>query len=692
MKTNQRNLLRLALFMILLSMTGIIWAQPTTSKSKSSDKLYEKGELNPNIAIRNSVLINTEHLDFSPAFYQNGIVYVSSRYQNGPIDKKIGETFFELFYAELDKEGNPLEPQDFSVNVNSQTHEGPVTFNKAGNRIYFTRNNMHKGVRQADSRDVTRLKIYEAEKGVFDWENVRELPFNSDEYSCMHPSLSADGRRLYFSSDMPGGYGGYDLYVVEKVGDSWTQPLNLGQEVNTTQNEVFPFIHDSGMLFFSSDGHEGYGGLDIFMINVSGQSWSKVFNLGMPLNSARSDLGFILNPEGTMGFFASDRAGGYGKDDIYRIILPEGLKGINSVLELPSKLIVFNSETNERIPTASVRAFERSADGFIEGNEFYDVHLVPASNGSDELEIKLVRKQASELGDPQLYTDTNGEAVSRLKAEKSYVLLVEKDGFEMGEVLYSTVGETGPQTIRIPMRPQSCVLLSGIVSIQNYESPVPNATIRIINECTNDVTVVESNASGEFQACLPFGCNFTIQAEKQGYTKGANKVSTETGTMAQSPSLNVNLQLNPVADNFLREPIKEGTVIVLENIYYDFNKSAIRRGAARELDALVNLMNIYPSMEIEMIAYTDSRGTDDYNMELSLKRAESAKRYLESQGVSGNRVKAFGYGESKLRNGCKDGVECSEEQHQYNRRTEVRVSKMAENVKVKYESSDPFGN
>jgi outer membrane protein OmpA-like peptidoglycan-associated protein len=677
---------------LLLCGVVIGWSQPTTSKSKSSDKLYEKGEINPNILINNAVLINTEHLEFSPAFYQNGIVYVSSRYQNGPVDEKIGETFFELFYSELDREGNPLEPQDFSVNVNSQTHEGPVSFNQAGDVIYFTRNNMRNGVRQADDQDVTRLKIYEAEKGMFDWENVRELPFNGDNFSSCHPSLSPDGRRLYFTSDMPGGYGGFDLYVVEKVGDSWTQPINLGPEVNTTGNEVFPFIHDSGMLFFSSNGHEGYGGLDIYMINVGGQSWSKVFNLGMPLNSARDDLGFILNAAGTMGFYTSDRAGGYGKDDIYKITLPEGLQGINSVLELPSKMIVFNEETNERVPTASVRVFERSADGFIEGNDHYDVHLVPSTNGSNELEIRLVRKRPSELGDPALYTDPNGEAIYRLKAEKSYVILVEKDGYEMGEVFYSTVGETGPQTIRVPIRRQSCTLLSGIVSLENYESPIPNATIRIVNECTEEETTVRSNASGEFQACLPIGCNYTIHADKQGYTRGTNRVSTNETEVAGSPSLNVNLQLNPIANNLIREPIREGTVIVLENIYYDFNKSAIRRGVARELDALVNLMQLYPSMEIEMIAHTDSRGSDEYNMELSLKRAEAAKRYLVSQGISADRIKAFGYGEAQLRNNCGNGVDCSEEEHQYNRRTEVRVSRMAENVDVQYEDSDPFGN
>ena len=302
-------------------------AQQTSSKSKSKDKIYEKNEINPNVILKNATKVNTGDLEFSPVFYQNGIVYVSSRYKSGAIDKKIGETFFELFYSELDRNGTPLDPQDFSVNVNSQVHEGPVAFNRQGNLIYFTRNNMKKGVRKADSQGVTRLKIYEASKGAFDWEEVHELPFNNDEYSTCHPALSADGRRLYFTSDMPGGYGGFDLYFVERRGGTWSMPINLGPEINTPQNEVFPYIHESGTLFFSSTGHSGYGGLDIFMIDISGQTWSQVSNLGKPFNSERDDLGFILAPDGKYGFLTSDRTGGYGKDDIYRFELPEGLKG-----------------------------------------------------------------------------------------------------------------------------------------------------------------------------------------------------------------------------------------------------------------------------------------------------------------------------------------------------------------------------
>lgn len=378
---NHRNTLQMVVFLFALASLAVsATAQQTTTKTKQSDKLYDKGEqlVAPNVIIRNAEPINTENLEFSPAFYQNGIVYVTSRRNSGAVDKKIGETFFELFYSDLDRSGFPIKPQEFSVNMNSTMHEGPVTFNRKGNVVYFTRNNEENGIQKADSKGVTRLKIYEAIKGEFDWEDVRELSFNNDEFSTMHPSLSPDGRRLYFSSDMPGGYGGFDLYFAEKRGESWSMPINMGPEINTQLNEVFPYIHESGVLFFSSNGHNSRGGLDIFMINISTQSWGRVVNLGIPFNSPHDDLGFIIDGDGGFGYFTSSRSGGKGKDDIYYFELPDGMEGINTGIELATQFIVYNEKGGQRIPGAAIRVLERSDDGMIKENEFYDIQLVPS--------------------------------------------------------------------------------------------------------------------------------------------------------------------------------------------------------------------------------------------------------------------------------------------------------------------------
>jgi len=183
-------------------------AQPSGSEMKRSPDAVQ---------LRNTANINTTNLEFSPTFYQNGIVFASSRIA-GKKDKKIDETFFELFYSETDGNGEPLKSRPFSLQVNSFLHEGPVTFSRTGDKIFFTRNNIKKGLQKADSKGVTRLKIYEAQKGIYDWENIEELPFNNDDFSCAHPTLSTDGNKLYFSSDRPGGHGGMDIWMVEKNG------------------------------------------------------------------------------------------------------------------------------------------------------------------------------------------------------------------------------------------------------------------------------------------------------------------------------------------------------------------------------------------------------------------------------------------------------------------------------------------
>lgn len=678
---------KVLLFLVVLSLPLCLLAQQQSSKSKSSDKLYEKGTAKRSITLQNAKGINKASYEFSPSFYQNGIVYVSF-HKNGPIDPNTGKPFFELFYAEMDEQHMPQSGRAFSITINSQVHEGPVSFSRDNNLMYFTRNNLEGGIAKTNSKGQVTMKIYEARRGVYDWENIKPLPFNNDEYTCFHPSLSADGNRLFFSSDMPGGYGGYDLYYVEKKTDDWSKPINLGPDVNSSGNEVFPFLHESGTLFFSTNGRGGEGGLDIFMIDISGKDWGTLYNLDTPLNSASDDLGFIINESATRGYFASDRPGGIGDDDIYMFEADGSILNEESPV-LSAAIIAYDATTNERIPSAGVRVFQQSEDGFIEGNDFYDVELLPSENG--ELRMKLVRKDASDLGKPTLFTDMDGTVNSILRQGKKYFILVSKDGYADGEVQFSAADATGAQTIRVPLRTRNCTNLDGIVTVQGYGAAVPNALVRIVDQATGREELVRTNANGGFDHCLPPNSDFIVTAEKTGYNSGSANVSTKNLQGAQP--LNVNLKLQPANNDekVVKEPIREGSVILLENIYYDFNQYIIRRGAGVELDALAQLMKQYPSMEVELIAHTDSRGNDQYNLELSLKRAESAKRYLIQKGVRGSRIKAMGMGETQIRNRCADGVECSDDEHQYNRRTEVKVMRIDEPVKVQYGEGDPKG-
>lgn len=672
-------------FLAMLMMLTPVMSQQS-SKSKSSEKLYERGSKRASVKVRNTNLINSAHIEFSPQYYQTGIVFVTSRHNKGAVDKKISEPFFELYFADTDRNGMPLEPQPFSLQINSQTHEGPVAFSRDMKKMFFTRNNLKNGVTKANSQGKVGMKIYEATRGYFDWENVKELSFNNDEFNFVHPSLSPDESKLYFSSNMTGGYGGMDLYVADKSADGWGPPRNLGPNINTDKNEVFPFIHESGNLFFSSNGHNSMGGLDIFTVYLEGEQ--EVINLGEPFNSLTDDLGFILNKDGNQGFFASDREGGFGKDDIYTFDAPDGIFGVAEAITWNAKISVTDEATNTGITGAQVRILERSEDGFLEGNELYDVEMVPNPGNPNELLLKLVRRNAESLDVPYLTTNAVGETFAEMEADKQFIIMVTKEGYQNGEMMFATTNLSEDPALSIPLKKADCIKFKGFVEAEGTGTGVSDAVVTIVNNDDGSTQIVKTDDNGTFEYCLPPNANFSISVEKAGFSSGTTQAST--AGLTPGSEIKVEVPLRVMDEKSEAGPVDEGDLIVLQNIYYDFGKSAIRVGAARELDALATLMRKYPSMEIELIAHTDCRGSDEANMQLSLARAESAKRYLVSNGnIDASRIKAFGYGESQPRNHCVDGVECSEEDHEFNRRSEVRITKIDNPIKVEYKVKKP---
>lgn len=661
----------------LLGATLLLGAQ--SSGKHGFESLYRREDSHGAIIVRNAGGINTENREFSPALYENVLVFVS-QHKSGPVDIKTGETYLELFFSEMDPNGVPVKRENYSLEINSELNEGPLTFSRQGDRIYFTRNNILKGIAKKNAKGQTGLKIFEAARGPYDWENVRELPFNSDDYSCMHPALSPDGKKLFFVSNMPGGYGGMDLYFVEQISNSWSKPVNLGAGINTDKNEVFPFFHESGLLFFASDGPNGFGGLDLFLIDISGRKWGKALNLGEPFNSIHDDFGLVLTADGKKGYFSSNRDGGAGKDDIYYFEAPDGIRGMEVPDLIPVLMTVYDTEASKRVPGADVRIFERAADGLVDNESLYDLELMPDAANQTELNFRLVRKKESELGDPKTVTNRNGEAVMQVESGKSYLILVSKPDYNTREVIYSVEEGEPPRPLEILLEPSNCMPLNGKLLVDKNNLPIPNAMISVSNQCTGAQQILRTNLDGEFVACLELGCDFIIRAEKNGYTKQETQISTVK--IRGSRSVDVALKLAPLSEMALREPITEGTVIVLQNLYYDFNKSVIRKGEARDLEALARMMKQYPSMEIELMAYTDSRGNEDYNLQLSLRRAESAKQFLVQRDIPPGRIKAIGYGEAFLRNHCGNDVPCTEEEHEFNRRTEVKIIKIDESVDI----------
>lgn len=256
--------------------------------------------------------INTKDADFCPLVYQGGIVFVSERgvdLVNTNHSGMANKPYLSVYYAKQDKQYK--KAKHFSNQLSSLYHDGPVTISENGDEIYFTR---------ADKREngrgyINRLQVFSAKLDGKKWKNVTPFEYNSQDYSVAHPCLVKNGKQLFFASDMEGGYGGLDIYVCTKDGENWSKPVNLGEDVNTKENEVFPYFR-KGTLYFSSEGHSGYGGLDIYAVEET-EEWTNVVNLKAPLNSSKDDFGIFYSDDEN-GYFSSDREGGMGSDDIYR--------------------------------------------------------------------------------------------------------------------------------------------------------------------------------------------------------------------------------------------------------------------------------------------------------------------------------------------------------------------------------------
>jgi outer membrane protein OmpA-like peptidoglycan-associated protein len=330
--------------------------------------------------------------------------------------------------------------------------------------------------------------------------------------------------------------------------------------------------------------------------------------------------------------------------------------------------------------------YERPVNSPLNQSQLYDLVLLQDST-QREVSISMVRKSEDDLGQAHYETDREGIAGLKLRPSRSYVLLIARSGYQTQEFQFDTDVEGKPlKSLQIPLSEVNCILLQGKIIAEQYNLPIPNAGVRIMSDCPQASPLnLYTNINGEFETCLPLGCNYTVQASKEGYLSSGSTVST---VRTKVRTLELSLALKPFSQAVLREPIAKGTVIVMNNIRYDFNQATIRSGAAQDLEGLATLMLRYPSMEIELSAHTDSRGSDAYNLDLSRRRADTAKDFLVQRGIAANRIQAAGYGERVLRNRCADGVECTEEEHAYNRRTEIKVLRIDENIDVQINAGE----
>jgi len=302
--------------------------------------------------------INTEYADFDAKPRGDKLYFVSARDTKGKTYDWDQQPFLDIYQADY-IDGFISNIEKLPGRVNTKYHDGSFCFSPDGKTLYFTRDNYYEKSYKTDSTGVSRLKLFSAKLFGDRWGDVRELPFNSDNYSVGHPAVSPDGKKLYFSSDMPGGLGQSDLYVVDiKRGrNHFGKPVNLGPNINTEGRENFPFISKKGDLYFSSDGHLGLGGLDVFVCkNVDGKL-SRPRNLGVPLNSGKDDFAIYIDDDTKNGFISSNRdASRLGDDNIYTI------KNIKPVCDVLISAKVVNTKTGKPIPQASVTLTDKDGN------------------------------------------------------------------------------------------------------------------------------------------------------------------------------------------------------------------------------------------------------------------------------------------------------------------------------------------
>ncbi len=327
---------------------------------------------NPMIFSVRRVSKNTRFTDMCPVIHKGKLIFSSSRDTFSVTGNNYswdGQPLLDLYSAGFHKR-SLYEIEKFSKELNSRFHEGPFVFSKDGNTIYFTRNNYTGGKKKRTSDGKSNLKIFISEWDGKRWKKEKEFPYNSDEYSVGHPALSTDGQTLYFISDMPGGFGKTDIYKSNWTPQGWSQPINLGAEINTREKEMFPTVDTNDNIFFSSNGLPGYGGLDIFVALNGNNGIYPVHNLGNTLNSTYDDFSLTFDETNTSGYFTSNRVGSIGGDDIYYFDL-EGVK-----IEIVTK----DQDTNNPLPLTMVE--------LQTNNEFY-TRKNSDNNGGITLDVKI---------------------------------------------------------------------------------------------------------------------------------------------------------------------------------------------------------------------------------------------------------------------------------------------------------------
>lgn len=765
--------------------------------------------------IKNIAEINTKNSEFSPFLLNDKLIYVAEREDFNFVDYTLndydGEPYLNMYVSNI-KDSKFSKSHKFSKLTDSEFHDGPACINKENNTLYFTR------VANDEKKPVNHARIYIASGHDRVWNDIKEFEYNSDEYSVAQPCISDDNSTLFFSSNMPGGFGGKDIWMCNREGETWGKPVNLGPDINTTGDEMYPSFRKDGVLFFSSTGLPGFGGLDIYSaINIDSK-WILQKNEGLNINSNADDFGIAFLND-SAGYFSSNREGGKGRDDIYSytyksnsifidgtVLLTENLKdyakmkkvilydengkAIDSTYtdakgyfkfknlsgdkkymaviseddpELTGKARYYLAE-GDSVITRVTGKFGKSRFAFkglpLEANSLPDLYtdddLVMAGNilyGKNSNEpLKNARiRLVNDFGDVVEETTTNefgAFAFRNIPSQQNYLVSIVESDIELPEgtkvTLTNKTGKelktfyTGKDKFNFKILGSDKATLDQMIAedvnlsmdmygfiLDQDKKPIPNAKIRVKEADGSHEQVWTTTDKGKFNfKNLDAEKNYLFETdENDPNLNGVQRIyvadsrgliykvidlsggkfsfklldadkaalgefvvddpwlktdKTKTGTGITKNTRKVKEIINAKGEVELVEVPEEESELsltIVENIYYAYGDFKIDADAEKVMNKAVDVLKEHPKLILEISSHTDSQSSSGFNLGLSRKRAQTAVDYLVNKGIARNRLKATGYGETRLLNKCADGIECTEDEHKVNRRTEFTITK-----------------
>ncbi len=687
--------------------------------------------------------VNTKYSDFGTTFFGKDKVVFASPKDNAVITRTTWEgnkqAFLDLYIGRIDENNEIVGKKRILGDINTKFHESNVCFTKDLKTVYYSANNTINNKVQKDSTGTVNIQLYKADVAANgSWKNIVKLPFNNDQYSTGHPTLNIDDSKLYFISDRPESIGKTDIYVVDVNDDgTYSEPKNLGPRINTEEREMFPFISDENILYFSSNGLPGYGELDVFASKIYDTTVAVSINLEDPVNSKKDDFAYIIDDSKLKGFFSSNRKGGKGDDDIYTFTADPGIQFecnqvVNGVTRdkdtqelLPgTAVVVYDSEGNELFTKVSSEedasfSFELDCDtafkldgtttGYLreemEAKTANDIDVEPLElfldlapelivvdekiminintiyfdfdkwnirpDAAKELDkvIAVMKEHPSMVIEGGSHTDSRArEAYNQILSEKRAKATV--DYIIAGGIDPSRLTSKGYGEMQLV---NNC---SSFVKCKREEHQLNRRTeFVIVNDndrfASNDATLKDVKVDNNIN--MTYVDLNSVASAEVNTSDEMSKLNIENTKEPDAPQENVAANDNTAESTQANGLETTKKFIKIPPIYYEFDKWSVSNKELSQLDRVVRILKDNAGLVIEVGAHTDSKNREAYNQIFSDKRAKSVVDYLVSKGINANRISAKGYGEMRLVNGCTSFVKCSESEQQANRRIEFMI-------------------